>query len=381
MNEKEITRPTVMEVDISNFRYNTEQIRKKLKPNTKLMPVIKANAYGTHLNTRLEVLNEFEIVALATVDEGVQVRNIGYQKEIFILNQPSISEIDKIIENNLVIGLSSNEFLKEVQKRNKVIKVHLEIETGMGRTGIAIQQIDTFLNQIQKTNTIKEEGIYTHLSSPDIDEQYTKDRFGIVSRLELYTKEQLETFQKAVEIITKQIKDIKYIHTSASNGIINYPNAQYNLVRPGMILYGYESAEGIGEKISLKPVAKLKSKITFIKTVSEGTSISYARTFKTKKESKIATIPIGYADGLRRSLSNNGYVIINRKKVPIVGKVCMDSFMADVTELENVKVGDDVWIWDNEIIKLEEVAKRCDTINYEIISTISVRVPRKFLNK
>ncbi|MCI8760811.1 MAG: alanine racemase [Clostridia bacterium] len=367
MNEKEITRPTVMEVDISNFRYNTEQIRKQLNPNTKLMPVIKANAYGTYLNTRLEVLNEFEIVALATVDEGVQVRNIGYQKEIFILNQPSISEIDKIIENNLVIGLSSNEFLKEVQKRNKVIKVHLEIETGMGRTGIAIQQIDTFLSQIQKTNTIKVEGIYTHLSSPDIDEQYTK--------------EQLETFQKAVEIITKQIKDIKYIHTSASNGIINYPNAQYNLVRPGMILYGYESAEGIGEKISLKPVAKLKSKITFIKTVSEGTSISYARTFKTKKESKIATIPIGYADGLRRSLSNNGYVIINRKKVPIVGKVCMDSFMADVTELENVKVGDDVWIWDNEIITLEEVAKRCDTINYEIISTISVRVPRKFLNK
>lgn len=364
MSENQITRPTVMEINSNNFRYNVEQIRKKLNLNTTIMPVIKANAYGTYLNTRLEVVNEFKIVGLATVDEGMQVRKIGYRKEIFILNQPSISEIDKIIENDLVIGLSSNEFLKEVQKQNKVIRVHLEIETGMGRTGIAIQQIDTFLKEIQKTSTIKVEGIYTHLSSPDIDEEYTK--------------KQLETFQKAIEIITNQIKHIKYIHTSASNGMI-YSQAQYNLVRPGMILYGYESAKGIGEKIPLKPVAKLKSKITFLKTVSQGTSISYARSFQTKKESKIATIPIGYADGLRRSLSNNGYVVINRKKVPIVGKVCMDSFMADVTELENVKVGDDVWIWDNEIITLEEVAKRCDTINYEMISTISARVPRKFV--
>lgn len=366
MSKNQITRPTVMEIDRNNFSYNIEQIRKKLNPNTTIMPIIKANAYGTYLNTRLEVVNEFEIVGLATVDEGMQVRNIGYQKEIFILNQPSISEIDKIIENDLVIGLSSNEFLKEVQKRNKPIRVHLEIETGMGRTGIAIQQIDSFLKEIQKTNTIKVEGIYTHLSSPDIDEEYTN--------------KQLEIFQKAVETITKQIKDIKYIHTSASNGIANFPNAQYNLVRPGMILYGYESEEGLEEKITLKPVAKLKSKITFLKTVSEGTSISYGRSFKTKKESKIATIPIGYADGLRRSLSNHGHVVIAGKKVPIVGKVCMDSFMADVTDLENVEVGDDVWIWDNEIITLEEVANHCDTINYEIISTISARVPRKFLN-
>lgn len=114
--------------------------------------------------------------------------------------------------------------------------------------------------------------------------------------------------------------------------------------------------------------------------MAEGTSISYARSFKTKKESKIATIPIGYADGFRRSLSNNGYVIIRGKKVPIVGKVCMDSFMADVTELEVVEVGDDVWIWDNDQITLDEVANRCDTINYEMISTISARVPRKFID-
>lgn len=256
MNEKEITRPTIMEVDINNFRYNIEQIRKRLDFNTTIMPIIKANAYGTYLNTRLDVVNEFEIVGLATVDEGVQVRNIGYEKDIFILNQPSISEIDKIVEKDLVIGLSSNEFLKEVQKQNKEIRVHLEIETGMGRTGIAIEQISTLIEEIQKTNNIKIEGIYTHLSSPDIDDSYTK--------------EQLEIFQKAVEIITKQVKDIKYIHTSASNGMINYLEAQYNLVRPGMILYGYESAEGIRRKNKAKTNSKVKIKNNFFENCGRG---------------------------------------------------------------------------------------------------------------
>lgn len=366
MCQEEITRPTIMEVNINNFKHNIEQIRKKLNSNTIIMPIIKANAYGTYLNTRVDIMNEFQIIGLATVDEGVKMRNLGYEKEIFILNQPAVSEIHKIMENNLVIGLSSKEFLKEVQKQNKEIRVHIEIETGMGRTGMTLEQIPSFMKEINQSNYIKIEGIYTHLSSPDIDE--------------LYTKEQLRTFNKAVEMITAQVGNIKYIHANASNGMINFPGAHYNLVRPGMIMYGYESAEGVQGKIDLKPVAKLKSKITFLKTVQEGTSISYGKTFTTKKESKIATIPIGYADGFRRCQSNNGYVVIRNQKVPIVGKVCMDSFMVDVTELKEVEVGDDVWIWDNEQITLEEVANRCDTINYEMISTISNRVPRLFVN-
>lgn len=146
-------------------------------------------------------------------------------------------------------------------------------------------------------------------------------------------------------------------------------------------MYGYESGEGISKKIDLKPVCKLKSKITLLKTVKSGTSIGYSRSYITDKETKVATIPIGYADGLRRDLSNNGEVYINGKKAPIIGKVCMDGFMADVTQIENVKIGDDVWIWDNENITLEEVAKKCDTINYEIMSCISDRVPRVFIEK
>lgn len=364
MNEQKPTRPTVLEINLDNFEYNLNQIKNKLKPETKIMPVIKANAYGTYINKRLDILNKFDIVAVAIVDEGEDLRKLGYEKEIFVLNQPDINEIEKITKNNLTIGLSSMEFLKEVKKQNKDLRVHIEIETGMGRTGVTLEKIEEFIEEIKNTKNIKVEGIYTHLSSADNDEEYTK--------------KQLKIFSEAVEKITKKINTIKYIHSSASNGIVNYPEGQYNLVRAGMILYGYESGEGIKEKIELKPVAKLKSKITYLKEVEKGTSISYGRRFITKKKSKIATIPIGYADGLRRCLSNKGEVLINGKKAPIIGSVCMDSFMADVTDLPDVKLGDTVYIWDNEKITLDEIAKKCDTINYEIISTISERVPREF---
>ena len=180
-------------------------------------------------------------------------------------------------------------------------------------------------------------------------------------------------------MVKSKIGEIQYIHAATSNGILYYPEGYYNIVRPGIILYGYKSSEGAKEKISLKPVCKLKSKITLLKTVEEGTSISYGRKFITKRKSKIATIPIGYADGFKRILSNQGHVIIRGEKVPIIGNVCMDGFMADVTDLEEVAEGDEVYIWDNKQITLEDIAKECNTINYEIISSISERVPRKFI--
>ena len=360
----DITRPTVLEVNLDNFKYNIEQIKKFLKPETLVMPVIKADGYGTYINKRLDIINNFDIVAVAIVDEGVELRKIGYKKDIFILNQPCITEIDKIIENDLSVGLCSNEFLEEAKKKNSKLRVHIEIETGMGRTGVDLENLDSFIEKIKENSNIKVEGVYTHLSSADEDFEYTRI--------------QLEKFEKGVEKV-KENFDIKYVHSLASNGIINFKEYQHNLVRPGIIMYGYESGNGIKEKIDLKPVATLKSKITFLKEVEENTSISYGRRYITKRKSKIATVPIGYADGLRRVLSNVGEVIINNQKAPIVGSICMDSFMVDVTDLENVNIGDDVYIWNNKNITLEEIAKKCDTINYEILSTIGKRVPRKFI--
>ena len=233
----------------------------------------------------------------------------------------------------------------------------------MGRTGVHPYRIDKYIENLSPNIIV--EGIYTHLSAADVDDEYTR--------------KQLHSFNVAVETAKAMLGDIKYIHAAASNGIVNFPDSHFNLVRTGIIMYGYASAEDTLDKIDIKPIASLKGKITFLKTVNAGTSIGYGRSYITERESKIATVPIGYADGFRRTYSNGWEVMIRGKKVPIIGKVCMDSFMVDVTDVEDVAVGDDVIIWDNENITVEDLAERCDTINYEILCSISDRVPRKFI--
>lgn len=361
----DITRPTVLEIDLDNFEFNIKQIQKLVGEEVKIMPVIKASGYGTYINQRLDIINQFDIVAVATVDEAVFLRELGYEKEIFVLNQPYESEIEKIIKYNIVVGISSSSFAQKLAETNKDITVHVEIGTGMGRTGVHPYKVENYLKHL--SSNIKVEGIYTHLSSADTDDEYSK--------------KQLESFNIAVDKAKEVLGEIKYIHAAASNALLNYPEARFNLVRPGIIIYGYASEDNTFEKIELKPVAKLKSKITFLKEVGEGTSIGYNRSYITTKETKVATIPIGYADGFRRTFSNGWEVLVRGKRVPIIGKICMDGFMADVTDVEDVSLGDEVIIWDNETIKLEDLAEKCGTINYEILSTIGPRVPRRFIKR
>ena len=359
----DITRPVYLEINLNDFEFNIEQIKNYIGKNIELMPVIKANGYGTYINQKLEILNKFNIVAVATVDEGVYLRNLGYEKEIFVLNQPFESEIEKIIKYHIVVGISSYDFANKLAESGGEISVHVEIGTGMGRTGVHPYKIEKYLKSLSPN--IKIEGIYTHFSSADIDDEYSK--------------KQLESFKIAVEKAKELLGEIKYIHAAASNALLNYPESHFNLVRPGIILYGYPASDETFKKINLKPIAKLKAKITFLKTVEKGTSIGYGRSYITKKQTKVATVPIGYADGFRRDFSNGWEVLINGKKAPIIGKVCMDSFMVDVSEIEDVAIGDEVIIWDNENITLEQLATKCSTINYEILCTIGTRVPRKFV--
>lgn len=358
-------RCSFMEVDLNNYDYNMDQIRKYVGNDMPIMPVIKANCYGTWINRLNEVIEKFDIVAVALVSEAVKLRKQGFSKEIFVLNQPDVGDISDIIENNITVGASDKRFIEKLGETNKEVNIHIEIDSGMGRTGIKPEEIVDFINKIKLYNNIKVEGIYTHLSSADYDMEYTNNQF--------------EKFDFCVKKAKELLGDLKYIHSSASNGILNFPEKKYSLVRAGIIMYGYPSFDTTYEKIDLKPVCKLKSKITFLKEVEPGTSISYSRRFITSRKTKVATIPIGYADGIRRELINGGEVVINGVKAPIIGTVCMDSFMVDVTEIENVEVGTEVYIWDNDIITLEEIAEKCGTINYEIMSQISERVPRVFI--
>ena len=353
----------ILEIDTKAFKENCLELQKYIGASITIMPVMKANAYGTYINKRIELIKDFEIIGVANAKEGEDLRKTGYNGDIFILNQPDVSEIETIIKYDLTIGICRKDFLEKLNQYNKKIKIHIEIETGMGRTGIYYEQIEEFLQKIGKNIIV--EGIYSHLSSADTDMKYTKM--------------QIDLFCKSVKKIESTLGNIKYKHISSSNGIINVDNSKFNLVRPGMILYGYKSEENIYKKINIKPISKLKAKITFIKYIEKGFSISYEKSFTSDRKMKIATIPIGYADGIMRKYGNNGYVIIRGKKAKILGNICMDSIMVDVSNIPEVTVGDYAYLWDNENITLEEFAKKCDTINYEILSTISDRVERRFI--
>lgn len=356
---------SVLEVNLNNFKYNYFEIKKHLESGVEIMPILKDNAYKTYINTQIDLLNELniKIIGVARVSEGVAMRKLGFAKEIFVLNQPLDSDIDEIAKFNLTIGCSSLQFISKLKEFPANFNIHLEIGTGMGRTGIHPSKTLEYINKIKKAANITITGIYTHFSCSDCDKEYTE--------------KQINSFNLALEIAKNELTTLKYIHACNSAGVINFPEARFNLVRPGILLYGHYPSADLKEKMQIKPVTKLKGKISFLKEVPSGTNISYGKTFTTQKTSKIATINIGYSSGIRRALSNKGMVVINNKIAPIIGTICMDCFMVDVTDIDT-KLNDDVYIWDNEKISIEDIAEICNTINYEILTGISEDVYRDF---
>lgn len=360
-----------LEINISNIKNNLEKIKEKLKINSlhdiDIAPVIKANAYGLGTENLKDLFEEEKIdtVVVATIYEAKKLREEGYKQKIITLNELLPYETEEILKYDLVPGVSDFNVSKKLNKYaksyKKKVKVHIEVDTGMGRVGEAPSKIIKFVEDVSKLENIEVEGIYSHFSSADVDKEYTKM--------------QLEIFNKVIKELEEKEYNIKYKHISASTGIFNVDNKEFNMVRPGIIVYGYMPDENMKDTIGLKPSTRLISHVVFIKEVDEGTSISYGRTYITNRKTKIATIPLGYADGIRRLLSNKGRVYINGKYAPIIGRVCMDNFMVDVTGID-VNVGDEVIIWDNKNITIEEIAKKCETINYEILCGIANRVKR-----
>ena len=212
----ETTRPTVMEVDLNAFEHNINKIREYVGESVELMPVIKANAYGTYINKVNEVISEFNIVAVATVDEAVELREQGYKNEIFVLNQPYKDEMKKIAKYNITIGISSDSFLETLGNSSEKFNIHIEIGTGMGRTGINPNRVEEYIEKVKEYKNIEIEGIYTHLSSADIDKEYTE--------------KQLMYFERAVKKAKQILGEIKYIHCNASNGILNFTEKRLRTV-------------------------------------------------------------------------------------------------------------------------------------------------------
>lgn len=359
------------EINQEAIRHNIKKIKEKVN-GKKLMPVIKADGYGTGATAILPILEEEQIrqVAVATVSEAVELRRAGWNHKILILNQlwdKNEEELEQILKQNLTVSVSEMEVIEaldqKAQEYDKKVWIHVELDTGMGRCGVLPDDVLPFFRKIKNYQGIVLEGIFTHFSSAD-EEAHD------------YTNQQINLFEEKLNLLKKEGFSFSMIHAQASSGILGYQVESCNMVRPGLILYGYSPSEILKKELDLKPATRLISHIVYLKEVPKDTAISYGRTYTTQEKEKIATIPIGYADGIRRILSNQGTVKIRGEEVPIIGNICMDNFMVEVTKLPDVKVGDEVVIWEQEMI--EELAQKCHTIPYEILCLIGKRVPRRY---
>ncbi len=368
------------EVDLDAISHNVKGIKNIIRPDVKLMAVVKADAYGHGAfevaKTCLE--SGAERLAVAFVDEAVELRKGGIDVPILLLGVSMPDAIESIIRYDITPAVASVEFAKQLSKAavaaQKTVKVHIKADTGMFRvgfqfTGDSEQRLETVekIVEISKLPNIEIEGMFTHLSTAD---ETGRD----------YTKQQFQNYMELDEKLKARGIQIPIRHIANSAGQIRYPELQLDMVRAGIILYGlYPSAEVSYEPLDLKPAMKFKARIVNIKNIEKGDSISYGRSFTAEKETKLATISVGYADGYSRIMSGRAEVSVNGKKVPQVGRICMDQCMIDVSGVNNIDIGDEVTLFGDEAVSAESVAANLGTINYEVVCMVGRRVPRIYI--
>jgi alanine racemase len=361
-----------VEVDKSDFHFNLKKIKEYLAKDTKIMPVIKANAYG---HGGIALAKEAQkagvhCIGVSSLEEGIQFREAGIKSSILVLGSIfPLSNLSVAVAHSLTPTLSSMAGVMALEdlavKINKKLNFHLEIDTGMGRIGALCDAALPIIQKIAQTPEINMTGMYTHFAVADTDP--------------VFTRKQLESFLKVAKY-AKTNFGLKFIsHAANSAALFRDKKTHLDMVRPGISLYGLSPFRNAERFMTLKPVLSWKTKIIFMKRVQAGFCVSYGRTYVTNRASVIATIPVGYADGYNRLLSNKADVLVRGKRCPIAGRVTMDMTMIDVTGVKGVSLGDEVILigaQGKEQIKADELAKIQDTINYEVTCAISLRVPR-----
>lgn len=365
-------RPCWAEINRSALRRNFKSIKSCLSPQTRVLAVVKANAYGHGIVTAAEeAIREGAVcLGVASVEEGMVVRAAGIQTPILILGGLyPFDHFPVLFEKNLTPTIASREAaeaLDQLAKRlNKSIAVHLKIDSGFGRIGVSAVNGLGFVKDVAGLPNLIIEGIYTHFASSDIDPDYTR--------------QQTLTFQKLIDQVRIAGIHPTWVHMANSAALLQYPETHSSLVRPGLAYYGIPPYAGAAAKIPFEPVMSLKSRVIFNKMLPVGGSVSYARTWIAKRPSRIVTLAIGYADGLPRLLSNRGQALLGGRRLPIIGRITMDMTMVDATDLPECRVGDEavlIGTQGSERIAVEDVAAQAQTNPYEILCGISARVPR-----
>ena len=362
-------------INLSNLIHNLNQVRSKISPGCKILAVVKANAYG---HGSIEVSRELEnagvdMLGVATVDEGICLREAGISKDVVVLGLISEECVPDIIKWRLtpvVYALPLVKVLSEAAFLAGItLPVHIKVDTGMRRIGVDSDKAAEFASSIANLKGISIEGIMTHFSEADLEDRE-------------FVREQLDRFLNACELIERKGIKIPLRHTANSAAIIDMNECHLDMVRPGIMLYGYPPSQFLQDKVDLRPVMSLKSRIMYLKKVPAKTGVSYGRTFTTQRETLVATLPIGYADGYSRSLSNMGQVIIKGMRAPVIGRVCMDMTMVDVTDIPGAGIGDEVILIGGtagKYVTADDIARWTGTISYEVLCRIGDRVERVYV--
>ena len=365
-------------IDLDAVAFNVEQMKKNLKPETQIMAVIKADGYGHGSVPIAQILEKVEYIwgfGVATLDEALVLKNEGIHKPILVLGCVFPDQYLEMLRHNIRMNVYTKEMAEAISqlaaKEGLTAYMHIKLDTGLTRLGFSTtQESIESIECISKLNNVCLEGIFTHMAKAD---EINKD----------FTYEQLDKFTWMVESLEKRNVNFQYQHCANSAAIIDVPDADFGLVRAGISVYGLYPSDEVGKDlVKLKPAMALKSHVAFVNTIDTGASISYGGTFVAEKPMTIATIPVGYGDGYPRALSNVGYVLIRGKKAPILGRVCMDQFMVDVTHIEGTCFGDSVTLIGddgNETISVEDLSELSGRFNYEFVCDLGKRIPRVYI--
>ncbi len=366
-------RPTVAEVDTSAIADNIRAIRGKVGPGIKIMPAVKADGYGHGAieTSRACLAGGADALCVACVEEALELREAGFDVPILILGCSGLDAAETIVDADISATVCDIEFAKAVSdaaaKQGKTASIHVKVDTGMGRIGVPAEAAVDFVRELTNLSAVRIDGIFTHFPTSD-----EADRS--------FTLSQISTFRKILGGLKSQRLPVPMAHTSNSGGILAFPEAAFDAVRPGIIIYGVYPSSEVVHSIPLREAMTLKTRVAFLKTVEVGTTVSYGRTFTAKRRSKIATLPIGYADGYYRLLSNNGEALVRGVIAPVVGRICMDQCLLDVTDAPGVEVGDEVVLYGGGCEKLNftHIAERIGTTPHELPCMLSKRVPRRY---
>jgi len=366
-----IHRPTLAIIDLDALAHNLREIRKLLPPGTAVCAVVKADAYGHGagaVSRELERLG-VECFAVATVEEGIELREAGIRRPVMVFgigDSGARESLEKGLTPVIYSRACADRISEVARASGRDVSVHIKLDTGMGRVGLLEEEWFPVAEELLENPHIRLEGLLSHYSSADSDPGFTRTQ----------ARRFREALDRGMRLSTCSGKQV---HMANSAGILCDEEITGNMARPGIILYGAYPARHLMDRIPLRPVMTLQTRVLHVKTLPSGSPVSYGQTFHTTRTSRIATLPLGYADGYRRDLSNRGWVLIHGKTAPVVGTVTMDLTMVDVTDLPETRVGDEVILFGgsgDRILRVDDLAEKIGTIPYELLCAVSRRVPR-----